>query len=123
NLNDLLTPRLNPSNPNQGKPGQNLVWPGEFVFGYPRQNPTDKVAPGPVADAVPQWTRNGSYLVFRRYRQDVEAFQNFVRSTAADLVNRGFSGFTPERLGAKLIGRWASGTPIVRAPDSDNLVL
>src|SRR5918911_5125283 len=32
---DVLTPRQNPDDPDQGKPGQDLLWPGEFVFGYP----------------------------------------------------------------------------------------
>jgi deferrochelatase/peroxidase EfeB len=30
---------------------------------------------------------------------------------------------TPEKLGAKLVGRWASGAPIVKAPDQDNPAL
>ena len=35
---DLLTPRSTPDSPTRGKPGQELVWPGEFVFGYPDQD-------------------------------------------------------------------------------------
>src|SRR5437588_369889 len=27
------------ANPNQGHPGQDLLWPGEFVLGYPQQIP------------------------------------------------------------------------------------
>ena len=27
--------------PGQGLPGQDLVWPGEFVLGYPGQDPQD----------------------------------------------------------------------------------
>jgi deferrochelatase/peroxidase EfeB len=43
-----LTPRLNPvKRPDQGLPGQGLVWPGEFVFGYPGQDPADPVKAGP----------------------------------------------------------------------------
>ncbi|HXO26876.1 MAG TPA: hypothetical protein VOA80_06005, partial [Thermoanaerobaculia bacterium] len=30
---DVLTLRQNPRDPNQGKPGQDLIWPGQFVFG------------------------------------------------------------------------------------------
>lgn len=34
---DFLTPQENPDNPNQGKPGQDLLHAGEFIFGYPTQ--------------------------------------------------------------------------------------
>jgi Dyp-type peroxidase family len=117
---DFLTPRLNPANPHQGNPGQNLIWPGEFVFGYPGQDPLDKMKPGPVAEGGPSWVRNGSFLVFRRYRQDVEAFHSFIRSTARDLARQGISDITPQKLEAKFVGRWASGAPLLRAPDTDN---
>lgn len=56
-----------------GYPGQTLVWPGEFVLGYPVSSP-DPLYPGPIAQPFPDWLRNGSYLVFRRLRQDVGLF-------------------------------------------------
>jgi len=37
----FLTPSENRNDAGQGKPGQDLLWPGEFVFGYPAQNPND----------------------------------------------------------------------------------
>ena len=119
NPSSFLTPRQNPADPNQGKPGQNLVWPGEFVFGYAGQDRDHKLKPGPVVEAGPTWATNGSFLVFRRYRQDVEAFQNFVQFTADHLRQRGFPEMTAEKLGAKLLGRWASGTPLLRSPFMD----
>ena len=68
NLNDVLTPRQNPNNRGQGKPGQDLLWPGEFVFGYPGQDAeADDIAEsGPLTAAGPRWARNGAFLVFRR---------------------------------------------------------
>src|SRR5580704_3726236 len=36
---ELITPKQNPADPTQGKPGQDRLWPGEFVFGYPGQDP------------------------------------------------------------------------------------
>jgi Dyp-type peroxidase family len=121
NPNDFLTLRTNPDNPNQGKPGQDLLWPGEFVFGYPTQDPTDPLKPGPIAEAGPSWARNGSFLVFRRLRQDVEGFRNFLQTLATELAkkNPAFAGIYPEAIGAKLMGRWPSGTPILTAPDAD----
>ena len=40
---DLLTLRQNVEEPlDQGKPGQDVLWPGEFVFGYPGQGPQQR---------------------------------------------------------------------------------
>jgi Dyp-type peroxidase family len=116
--NDVLTLRQNPKDRDQGKPGQDLLWPGEFVFGYPGQDPTKKVSEkGPVSNAGPAWGKDGSFLVFRRLRQDVFTFHNFLRDTAKDLgINSGL-------FGAKCVGRWASGAPILRAPNKDNKAL
>jgi Dyp-type peroxidase family len=119
---DVLTPRQNPDDPDQGKPGQDLLWPGEFVFGYPGQDANQEVAqPGPDSmtdgsgNAVaPGWAKDGAYLVFRRLRQDVFKFHSFVSQQA------GTVGLSPAALGAHLVGRWASGAPTMRAPDNDN---
>ncbi len=125
---DFLTPRENPINPDQGKPGQDLLWTGEFVFGYPTQIPTPKPGkdglntdPGAIAVAGPEWAQNGSFLVFRRLRQDVKGFREFVQAAAPRLsaTNPAFTGITPEKFGAKFVGRWASGAPILRATEND----
>ncbi|HEY0603768.1 MAG TPA: ester cyclase, partial [Herpetosiphonaceae bacterium] len=122
---DFLTPRQNPANPNQGKPGQPVLWPGEFVFGYPGQDPLDKFRPGPSAEAGPAWARNGSFLVVRRLRQDVSAFRAFLLTAASELSQQypALAGLTPELLAAKLMGRWFSGAPILRAPNADDPAL
>jgi deferrochelatase/peroxidase EfeB len=45
-----LTPLSRPSAaPEQGLPGQDLIWAGEFVLGYPGQDPRDPIKPGPIA--------------------------------------------------------------------------
>lgn len=132
---DVLTPRQNPENRNQGKPGQELIWPGEFVFGYPEQKgcdpahleecPTDladlahtkgarKKAVQNVGPDTPHWTDNGSFLVFRRLRQDVSKFHSFLRDQADQ------QQIDPLLVSAKLVGRWESGAPTVRNPDLDN---
>jgi Dyp-type peroxidase family len=101
-------------NPNEGLPGQDLLWPGEFVFGYPGQDPRDPVRPGsPPAMAAP-WMRNGSYMVFRRLEQKVPEFRQFVQQQAARL------GTDPQLLAARMIGRWKSGAPLELAPLRDD---
>ena len=107
---NYLTPCQNPADLDQGKPGQDLLWPGEFIFGgkYPKQDPTDDTKAGKnsldeVAPAVQKFAQNGSFLVFRRLRQDVHAFHTFLQDEAVNLR------LTPEHVGAMCVGRWASG--------------
>ena len=115
---DVLTPRQNPDDRDQGKPGQDLLWPGEFVFGYPGQDPDKEVEEeGEVSDAGPAWTNDGSFLVFRRLRQDVHALHTFLHDTASDL------NLDPAFVGAKLVGRWPTGAPILRAVCNDDASL
>jgi Dyp-type peroxidase family len=112
---DVLTPRQNPENRQQGKPGQELLWPGEFVFGYHGQIETgeDITPPGPEVNEKPSWSSDGSFLVFRRLRQDVSLFHKFLNKLGKDFK------IDPDLVGAKLVGRWPSGSPVVRLPDTD----
>jgi Dyp-type peroxidase family len=106
-----------------GRPGEDLVWPGEFILGYPKTSP-DPLVPGPVAPTVPEWTQNGSFLVYRRLRQDVGLFWRTMREEAARLAELpGFADMTDDRLAALLVGRWPSGAPVNRVPDADNQAL
>ncbi len=102
-----------------GLPGQYLVWPGEFVFGYAGQG-ADPLLPGTVNLPGPAWSRNGSYLVFRRLRQDVAAFWAFAAEQGQALAQQqGFEGMTMSRFASNLIGRWPSGAPVSRIPEQD----
>lgn len=148
NPNDVLTVRQNPDKrdqppgtdtqgnatkgvPAQGKPGQDLLWPGEFVFGYPTQDPTDNPAwdgpnpkPKSPSEAGPPWAKNGSFLVFRRLQQDVGGFHAFLQATAAaHTVPTPPEGSAPALVGSRLVGRWPSGAPVVRLPGQDNHLL
>jgi Dyp-type peroxidase family len=105
------------TNPDQGLPGQDLIWPGEFVFGYPGQDPSDAMKPGPPPHMAAPWLRNGSYMVFRRLEQKVPEFRRFVADHAARL------GMEPDRLGARMFGRWKSGAPLELAPLYDDAAL
>ena len=50
----------NLNGPEEAKPGQVLVWPGEFVLGYERQSARHPREPAPPLPCAPEWTRNGS---------------------------------------------------------------
>ena len=103
-------------------PGRQLVWPGHFVFGYPRQwrDKPEIVRPGSEPTGPP-WANNGSFLVYRRLRQDVAAFKQFITQTSLELRNSGFiQNLSEERLGALLVGRWPSGWPLARDPQVDH---
>jgi deferrochelatase/peroxidase EfeB len=68
----------------------------------------------------PDWAANGSFLVFRRLRQDVSAFSDFLETSATSLNQRGWEPpLTSEKFGAMLVGRWRSGAPILLSPAQD----
>jgi Dyp-type peroxidase family len=123
---DFLSPRiLDPSDARFATfaaPGQPLLWPGQFVFGERRESDDPEHPEGldPVV-AGPSWAVNGSYVVVRILRQRVVAFWRFVVSEAEKLARgTGFDAITPELLASKLVGRWPSGAPLMRAPAGDD---
>ncbi len=113
-----LTASTYPNSPGEGDPNRDVVSGGEFVLGYPRQKP---LAPNPSTsdpnddplNPQPEWTLNGSYLVFRRLQQDVKGFQDFLTAEAAKPENKSVDLFA-----AKLVGRYRSGAPLAGANDA-----
>jgi Dyp-type peroxidase family len=90
-------------------PGQaGPVQPGEFILGYP-----DEIGQTAGFQLREELRNNSTYLVYRKLEQDVYGFRSFLRTHARDAGGE-------ERLAAKLLGRWRSGAPIVRAPDADD---
>src|SRR4051794_890342 len=106
---------------------------GEFVLGYPNGygSFTDRPLIDPAADPGSILPRdregtgqadlgaNGSYLVFRQLRQDVPRFWQYLDSA----TRRPDGTADPEArtaLAAKMVGRWPSGAPLVRAPLRDD---
>jgi Dyp-type peroxidase family len=73
--------------------------PGDFILGYPGEDGTSTVR-------GPDWAHDGSYLVFRRLRQDVFGFRRALRAGAEA------TGLTAEQFGASIMGRWKSGARI-----------
>jgi Dyp-type peroxidase family len=87
-------------------PGQRLLDPGLFAFGY-----------GPTANPPLSWMKNGSFMVFRRLKQLVPEFDNYLTSQAQAL------GVDSVLLGARLVGRWKSGAPMELTPMQDDTTL
>lgn len=114
-----LTERTS-TEPDQGAPGQDLLWPGEFVFGYPGQQ-AGKSFPekGPEPALPRQFMRDGAYLVFRRLRQFVPEFNLAVKAEARR-IHTAAEPMDPDLLGAQLIGRWKSGAALVKASLKDD---
>ena len=107
-------------NPDKGPGNEDLLHPGEFVLGYPTQIPTPKQGvsgpnpdPGEISKSGPDWTKNGSYLVFRRLSQNVQAFRNSVHELAKA------TGLDSAVLGAKLVGRYESGAPLEKTDEQE----
>lgn len=114
---DFITPRyIDPTDSRSdlfAKPGQLLVWPGQFIVGMQRQSPEDLFTAAPEATNFPNWARLGSYLVCRRLQQNVKAFWEFAIDTAASI------GLPAQKFASMLVGRWPSGAPISRTPGAD----
>jgi Dyp-type peroxidase family len=88
---------------------------GEFVLGWPGE--TGFPPPAPQPDVL---AKNGSFLVYRKLRQDVAAFRAFLRDESARLWGADAGALGVERLASKLVGRWRSGCPVMLAPLVDN---
>jgi Dyp-type peroxidase family len=85
---------------------------GEFVLGYPDEDTlVDPQRRLPSAPADPLG-RSGTYVVYRKLRQDVALFRRVLSDAAAR-----FGSGDEELLAAKVVGRWRNGTPLVVSPE------
>jgi Dyp-type peroxidase family len=84
---------------------------GEFVLGYP--NAYGELPPSPKGKDGFDIGKNGSYLVYRKLRQDTSGFWQ------AMLDNANGDPRAAMKLAASIIGRWPSGAPLVKYPDRD----
>ena len=107
---EFLTPDANPEEePGQGLPGADLLWPGEFVFGYQQQDPQDVDNPDPAGPASAgtglSWMDNGTFMVLRRLKQFVPEFDGFVDFAGhcfadGSFANWGADGWSLEEWGS-----------------------
>lgn len=118
----------------------NIVETGEFILGYKNQYGVKPGTPAVPIDEDPHDIlpaldnpgylyelyndtplkdigMNGSYVVYRKLKQDVALFWNFLK----DEIERIDGTVTVERilwLGAKFVGRYPDGTPLVPNPEN-----
>jgi Dyp-type peroxidase family len=81
---------------------------GEFILGYPDEDGAPHGLPQPEA-----LSRNGSYMAYRRLREHVGTFRDYLREQADTAKGQ-------ELAAAKLMGRWRSGAPLTLAPHHDD---
>ncbi|WP_219904746.1 Dyp-type peroxidase [Stenomitos frigidus] len=110
----------------------NTIKAGEFILGYPNEYGLLTETPTVSAqhdrqNLLPEGQngfgghdlgRNGSYVVFRQLSQKVQAFWQFLEG-ATQHADGTSDPDARVRLASKLVGRWPSGTPLVKAPDHD----
>lgn len=114
----------------------NTVATGEFLMGhknvydvYP-QSPLMKEEQGDInllpadmdGSGLKDLGHNGSYLVMRQMQQHVDRFWNFMNDKTKK-VDGTVDADASTRLAAKMVGRWPSGSPLVKFPDKDPGVL
>ncbi len=126
---------LPPSPPGGGKRTKEGKWAplkaGEFILGY--EDESNRIAsllqpiPSAIADPEPTslllpspealW-KNGTFLVFRKLKQNVAKFRDSMKKAAADVFPGDPKGH--ERLGALMMGRWPSGCPVDLSANTDD---
>jgi Dyp-type peroxidase family len=90
---------------------------GEFILGYPGEG--GELAPMALPHLL---TQDATYLVLRKLEQDVPKFRRYLEQQTESFA-RVLPGGLPagatsqEFLAAKMMGRWADGSSLVKYPD------
>ena len=105
---------------------------GEFVLGYEneygvypdtplinaQQGDTNILPDDPEGTGRKDLGRNGTYFVLRQLKEDVDGFWNFLNEKTKN-DDGTLNATESTKLAAKMMGRWPSGAPLVKFPDSD----
>jgi len=78
---------------------------GEFILGHPDEAFEYPEAPGP-----PLFSRNGTFMAYRKLHQNVGSFYSYLNAEGAKFSEG------KEALAAKFAGRWRNGAPLVSFP-------
>ncbi|MBP0482742.1 Dyp-type peroxidase [Sagittula salina] len=87
--------------------------PGEFILGHP-----DEAQELPPSARPPEFTRNGTFMAYRKLHEMVDTFRRSVRAEAERYARvQGIDQAEAEvTLRAKMCGRWPDGIPLAHAP-------
>jgi Dyp-type peroxidase family len=102
----------------QGAVDGNGVWralaTGEFLLGYP-----DEAQEIPGATMPLAFSRNGTFLAYRKLHENVASWRKFIDDQAVKFAAvRGLEvDVARETLVAKMAGRWSDGVPLIKAKD------
>ncbi|MCY4333615.1 MAG: hypothetical protein OXC60_02965 [Litoreibacter sp.] len=107
-----ITAASSPQHPGSGKLGADgwesiATW--EFILGHPNESKELPATPKP-----PIFTHSGSFMVYRKLRQNVAAFRAYFEEWDARYPGGA------EKLRAKFVGRWSDGTPLALSPETSN---
>jgi deferrochelatase/peroxidase EfeB len=100
----------------QGKRTAEQTWvplaTGEFLLGYP-----DEAQEVPGAAVPLDFSRNGTFLAYRKLHQNVKSFADYIATTATQYgaIHGLNQKEAEETLKAKMAGRWSDGVPIIVA--------
>jgi Dyp-type peroxidase family len=87
---------------------------GEFLLGYPDEAQEIAGAAMPI-----EFSRNGTFMAYRKLHENVGAFERYMTDQGR-LYAQAAGIADPEEarqtVQAKLVGRWASGVPLMAAP-------
>ncbi len=108
---NISQPAIEGSGITCSNPKEKPIKAGEFVLGY-----TDETGGFPSIPAPDVLGKNGTYLVVRKLHQRVAAFRQYLRANSTGSAEE-------DLLAAKIMGRWRSGAPLVRAPEHDDPAL
>eukprot|EP01084_Bolivina_argentea_P142434 250226_1 len=106
-------PRYN----NYSRPGFRLLEPGNFLLGY--NNNDGKI------NNYPQFLKGSSYIVYRKFNQNVPLFWNECFNQALDVIKNSNDIientlenqiYVTGQIAAKMVGRWWDGTPLFNEP-------
>jgi Dyp-type peroxidase family len=86
---------------------------GEFLLGHPDEAQEIAGAPMPL-----EFSRNGTFMSYRKLHQNVVAFRRHVEAAAETYASviGGPPDEAREILMAKMAGRWSDGVPLMAAP-------
>ncbi|MBW0492019.1 hypothetical protein O181_031734 [Austropuccinia psidii MF-1] len=108
-LDGVSNPKLQDINSHSNDQKAGIVKPGVILLGQVDDQGNNPLTP------KEQWMKDGSIMAFRQLKQLVPEFDSFCAQAAQSAKS-----LTSDLIGARIVGRWKSGTPIELAPTQDN---